>query len=119
VSKSWHLENSVNCPMVAAINVIGGKWKPVVLHMLSEETMRFGELKKNIPPISQKMLTQQLRELELDGIVKRTVYAEVPPRVEYSLTERGATLKPILEDLYQWGRENALGKEFTRQTNEI
>lgn len=90
--------------MVSAINIIGGKWKPIILHMLSAGTMRFGELNRNIPPVSQKMLTQQLRELEADGIVKRKVYAEVPPRVEYSLTDRGVTLKPILDDLYAWGQ---------------
>lgn len=94
--------------MVAALNVIGGKWKPMILHMLSAGTMRFGDLKKNIPPVSQKMLTQQLRELESDGIVKRTMYAEVPPRVEYSLTDRGRSLKPILDDLYEWGQQNRL-----------
>ena len=66
--------------------------------------MRFGEIKRHIPPVSQKMLTQQLRQLEADGIVHRKVYAEVPPRVEYSLTERGETLKPILEALYAWGQ---------------
>jgi DNA-binding HxlR family transcriptional regulator len=62
---------------------------------------------KNIPPVSQKMLTQQLRELEADGIIGRKVYAEVPPKVEYTLTERGVTLKPILEKLYEWGKENS------------
>ncbi len=108
MKKQWHTENPLNCPMVAAINVIGGKWKPIVLHMLSTGTMRFGELKKNIPPVSQKMLTQQLRELEADGIVLRTVYAEVPPRVEYSLTAKGATLTPVLNNLYAWGQENNL-----------
>ena len=92
--------------MVSAINIIGGKWKPIILHMLSEGTMRFGELKRNIPPVSQKMLTQQLRELEADGIVNRKVYAEVPPKVEYSLTDRGVTLKPVLQDLYTWGQNN-------------
>jgi DNA-binding HxlR family transcriptional regulator len=90
--------------MVSAVNIVGGKWKPAILHMLSEGTMRFGELKKNIPPVSQEMLTQQLGELELDGIVSRKVYAEVPPRVEYSLTDRGTTLTPILDDLYEWGK---------------
>ncbi len=105
MKKTWHIENSVNCPMVSAVNIIGGKWKPIILHMLSEETMRFGELKRNIPPVSQKVLTQQLRELEADGIVRRQVYAEVPPKVEYSLTELGLTLKPILQDLYAWGRQ--------------
>jgi DNA-binding HxlR family transcriptional regulator len=93
--------------MVVSINMIGGKWKPIILHMLSAGTMRFSELKKNIPPVSQKMLTQQLRQLELDGIISRTIYAEVPPRVEYFLTERGATLTPILQDLYRWGQVHA------------
>lgn len=67
-------------------------------------TMRFGELKRNIPPVSQKMLTQQLRELEADGVVVRKVYAEVPPKVEYSLSTQGETLRSILESLYEWGR---------------
>jgi DNA-binding HxlR family transcriptional regulator len=87
--------------------MIDGKWKPMILHMLSAGTMRFGEIKRNIPPVSQKMLTQQLRELEIDGIICREVHAEVPPRVEYSLTPRGTTLKPILNELYKWGQENA------------
>lgn len=104
--QQWHTENPISCPMVSAINVIGGKWKPIILHMLSDGTMRFGEIKKNIPPISQKMLTQQLRELEADGIVRRKVYAEVPPKVEYSLTDLGTTLKPILQGLYAWGQKN-------------
>jgi len=103
VEKRWHIENPLGCPIVSTLNTIGGKWKPMILHMLSGGTMRFGKLKKNIPPISQKMLTQQLRELELDGIVRREIYPEVPPRVEYSLTERGTTLKPILDALYEWG----------------
>ena len=75
--------------------------------------MRFGEIKRNIPPISQKMLTQQLRELEADGIINRKVYAEVPPRAEYSLTDRGITLKPILQDLYAWGQMNILDLKNT------
>lgn len=104
MTKSWHIENPLNCPMVVAINVIGGKWKPVILHMLSSGSMRFGELKKNIPPVSQKMLTQQLRELEQDGIVSRTVHAEVPPRVEYALSETGMSLVPVIDALYRWGQ---------------
>ncbi len=90
--------------MLTTLNVIGGKWKPMVLHMLFSQTMRFGDLKRNIPPVSQKMLTQQLRELEADGIVARKIYAEIPPRVEYSLTHRGTSLKPILDCLYTWGQ---------------
>ena len=106
MERRWHTENPIACPMVSAINVIGGKWKPIILHMLLDGTMRFGVIKKNIPPISQKMLTQQLRELEVDGIVHRQVYAEVPPKVEYSLTELGVTLSPILQELYTWGQKN-------------
>lgn len=108
MKKQWHTENPIGCPLVSAVNIIGGKWKPIILHMLSEGTMRFGELKKNIPPVSQKMLTQQLRELEADGIVNRKVFAEVPPRAEYSLTGRGVALKPILQDLYAWGQQLGL-----------
>ena len=105
MDRRWHTENPISCPMVSALNVIGGKWKPIILHMLLDGTLRFGVIKKNIPPISQKMLTQQLRELEMDGIVQRKVYAEVPPKVEYSLTELGASLEPILLELYAWGQE--------------
>ena len=107
MQKTWHIENPLDCPMIMTINVIGGKWKPVILHMLSSGSMRFGQLKKNIPPVSQKMLTQQLRELELDGIVSRTVYPEVPPRVDYALTALGKGLSPVIETLYRWG-ENYL-----------
>jgi DNA-binding HxlR family transcriptional regulator len=103
MKKQWHLENSINCPLVAAISIVGGKWKPNILHMLGEGPMRFGELMRNIPPVSQKMLTQQLRELEFDGIVHRELYPEVPPRTEYSLTQRGESLMPILQNLYAWG----------------
>ncbi|MFO1384597.1 MAG: helix-turn-helix domain-containing protein [Chitinivorax sp.] len=103
MQKQWHSDNPLQCPMVNALNQIGGKWKPIILHMLSSGTLRFGELQRNIPPVSQKMLTQQLRELEADGLVTRVVYAEVPPRVEYSLSARGESLRPILDALYQWG----------------
>lgn len=103
MKKQWHMDNPLKCPMVRAINVIGGRWKPIILHILSEETQRFGELRKKIPPVTQKMLTQQLRELEADGLIKRQVYAVVPPKVEYSLTAKGKDLTPILNELYDWG----------------
>lgn len=103
MKKQWHTENPLRCPMVRALNVIGGRWKPVILHILSEDTHRFGELRKKIPPVTQKMLTQQLRELEADGVIIRQVYAQVPPKVEYSLSAKGRTLVPILIDLYKWG----------------
>jgi DNA-binding HxlR family transcriptional regulator len=106
--KQWHIENTVDCPLVAAVNIVGGKWKPIILHMLSEETMRFGQLQRAIPPVSQKMLTQQLRELEADGVVHRALYPGKPPRTEYSLTARGASLRPILQALYAWGAAGAL-----------
>lgn len=115
MEKPWHVENPLDCPMVMTINIIGGKWKPVILHMLSSNSMRFGQLKKNIPPVSQKVLTQQLRELELDGIVSRTVYPEVPPRVDYALTALGESLTPVIETLYRWG-EDHLGSETHKQS---
>jgi DNA-binding HxlR family transcriptional regulator len=106
VERRWHIENPGDCPMAVAVSMIGGKWKPIILHMLADRTLRFGELRRNIPPVSQKMLTQQLRELEADGLVIRTVHPEMPPRVEYRLSERGRTLSPILDDLYVWGQAN-------------
>jgi len=91
------------CPVTATISVIGGKWKPIILWILLSETHRFGELKRKIPKITQKMLTQQLREMERDGIVHRKVYAIVPPKVEYSLTENGSSLSPIMQAMADWG----------------
>lgn len=114
MDKFWHIENPLDCPMIMTINIIGGKWKPVILHMLSSGSMRFSQLRKNIPPVSQKVLTQQLRELELDGIVSRTVHPEVPPRVDYALTEQGESLTPVIEALYQWG-ENHLKIAVVKQ----
>ena len=100
-------QNPRACPIAATIAMLGGKWKPMIVHMLAAGTLRFGQIKRKLPAVSQKMLTQQLRELEADGIVRRVVYAQVPPRVEYSLTAHGAALKPILEALYVWGAEHA------------
>lgn len=94
------------CPVRNTLLVIGGKWKVMILYMLMEKTHRFSELKRTIPKITQKMLTQQLRELEKDGLVSRKVYPEVPPKVEYSLTEFGATLKPVFKTMYRWGNEH-------------
>lgn len=99
------------CRADSALGKIMGKWKPIILLVLmSEGVMRFNELKRSIPDITQKMLTQQLRELENDKLVHREVYAQVPPKVEYSLTEDGKELKPILSALHDWavGHEKQL-----------
>lgn len=95
-----------DCPLTTAMNVIGGKWKVVILGHLFTGAKRFGELKKLIcGDITQKMLTQQLRELEDDGLIHREIYKEVPPKVEYSLTDFGKSLSPILQDLCVWGQK--------------
>lgn len=95
------------CPVRTALAVIGGKWKPVIARYLMLGTRRYGELRKLMPDATQKMLTQQLRELERDGIVARRVYEEVPPKVEYSLTAYGLTLQPVLRELCKWGEKHA------------
>ena len=92
------------CPVDLSIRIIGGKWKPSIIWHIREQTKRFGELKREINGITVKMLAQQLRELEQDGIISRKMYYEVPPRVEYSLTDTGRTLIPVLQSLGNWGR---------------
>ncbi len=94
------------CPVTAALDVIGGRWKPVILFQIREGALRFGELRRKVPRVTQKMLTQQLRELERDGIVNRSVQTVVPPRVDYSLTPYGETLKPLLLSLCEWGKKH-------------
>jgi DNA-binding HxlR family transcriptional regulator len=95
-----------HCPVKATVDVIGGKWKPLVLFFLKRGPQRFNELRRQIPGVTQKMLTQQLRELERDGIVHRRVYAQVPPKVEYSLTRYGDSLRPLLEMMCKWGTKH-------------
>ncbi len=97
-------DNKYSCPVEAAMDVIGGKWKALILHHLFDGTRRFNELKKLIPNVTQRMLTSKLRELEQFGIVHRKVYAEVPPKVEYSLTEFGRTVEPVLWAMHDWGK---------------
>jgi len=97
------------CSVEVALDIIGGKWKGVVLYHLLSGTKRFNELKRLIPSVTQRMLTKQLRQLEEDGIINRIVYAVVPPKVEYSLTETGRLLEPLLNGLRE------LGREFRRQ----
>jgi DNA-binding HxlR family transcriptional regulator len=95
--------NTFQNPVEFALHLIGGKWKIPILWRLRDRTWRYGELRTNIPGITTKMLTQQLRELEADGFVTRKVYPEVPPKVEYSLTKRGQSALPIIESLRTWG----------------
>jgi DNA-binding HxlR family transcriptional regulator len=108
-------ENSVNleneqaleteCPFIFALSLMGKRWKPAILWKMTEGIYRFGEMKRAIPQISEKMLTQHLRELETDGLITRTIYPEMPPRVEYALTKLGSSLQPILKQLNNWGEK--------------
>jgi len=91
-----------HCPFTRAIGTIGNKWKPIIIDVIGTRTTRFGQLAAIIPIISRKVLTEQLKELEGDGLVERAAYSELPPRVEYKLTEKGLAFLPILEDIKQW-----------------
>ncbi len=103
---SEHKMNFDDCPIRNALSLIGGKWKLPIIYNLRVRTMRFSELKKALPQVTQKMLTQQLRELERDGLISRKVYAEVPPKVEYTMTPIAKKLEPILFQLCSWGMEH-------------
>ena len=91
------------CPVETTLTLIGDKWKVLILRDLMNKTLRFGELKRSIGTVSQKVLTAQLRDLEHDGLVHREVFAEVPPRVEYSLTDTGRSLEPVIDSMRIWG----------------
>lgn len=93
------------CPVATTVNLIGNKWKLLILRDLLAGTKRFGELRKSVAGISQKVLTDNLRSLEEDGIVIRKIYAEVPPRVEYSLSDLGNSMRPIIKDMEDWGKK--------------
>ncbi len=100
------LDCSPGCTVEATLGLIDGKWKGVILYHLREGTHRFGELRRKMPNVTQRMLTNQLRELEEDGLIDRKIYAQVPPRVDYSLTERGRSLEPVIVALKAWGDAN-------------
>lgn len=100
-----YLKKQYRCPVELTIDILGGKWKVLILWQLSIETLRFCQLKKLFPKITQKILTQQLRYLEERGLIIRTTYPEIPPKVEYSLSELGKTVKPILDKMNEWGQQ--------------
>ncbi|AZB72909.1 winged helix-turn-helix transcriptional regulator [Synechococcus elongatus] len=93
-----------NCPAEIALRVMQGRWKLLIIRELADGVRRFSDLQRSLTGVSQKVLTSQLRELEADGVLARTIYPEVPPRVEYALTERGQALLPVLEGLHAWGQ---------------
>lgn len=113
------VRRSLGCAVEVTTAVMGGKWKPVILYQLLDGSKRFGELRKTFGGVSQRSLTLQLRELEADGIVHRQVFAEVPPRVEYSLTDYGRSLAPVLDAMRAWGlsyRDRVEGRAETGTT---
>src|ERR1044072_5374676 len=95
---------ALGCPVEQTLDLIGGKWKGVIIYHLLDSTKRFNELRRKLPTATQRMLTRQLRELEECGLVRRDVFAQVPPRVDYSLTEEGRTLAPIILAMHDWGQ---------------
>ncbi|MEV0563310.1 helix-turn-helix domain-containing protein [Dactylosporangium sp. NPDC050588] len=107
MSRGPVLDKRYHCPVELAVDVIGGRWRPVVLAHLKEGVHRYGELRRRMPQISEKMLVQRLRELESDGLVSRHDHGTVPPHVEYRLTDEGASLAPVLQALYDWGSARA------------
>ena len=102
-------DNGPDCPVTHCLSVIGGKWKPVILFMISHRVNRFGAMQRGAPKITKQMLTQQLRELEADGVLTRTVFAEIPPRVEYALTDKGRGLLPVVGAMRDWGTADLAG----------
>ena len=97
------------CPVTYTMSMIGGKWKPIILYLISKGANRFGILQRGIDGISKQMLTKQLREMEDDGILDRKIFAEIPPRVEYSISEKGKSLFPIIDAMRSWGELNLAG----------
>ena len=114
MAKHAKYDCSGGCPVEATLDLIGGKWKGMLLYHLLDGTLRFNELRRRLPNVTQRTLTKQLRELEDGGLVRRQIYAEVPPRVEYSLTPLGESLRPIVMALKRWG-DNYLAQPVPRK----
>ena len=102
--------NEINCPVTAMLQLIGGKWKPVIMYCLKSGTRRFGEIAARIPTISRKVLTDQLKELEIDKLIERKQFKEIPPRVEYSLSELGKSMAPVFDEMAKWGTKHIVKK---------
>lgn len=107
------IENPGDCPLTHAMNIIGGKWKLIIIYFLSTGPLRFGKLLFFIPAISRKVMVDQLKELEADGLIIRTAYAEIPPRVEYHLSDKAEKLMPILQQLSEWSKTNMATLHFS------
>jgi DNA-binding HxlR family transcriptional regulator len=118
MAKARHsdLECDPGCSVEATVSLLEGKWKCVILYRLAHGTLRFNELRRAIPNVTQRMLINQLRELETDGLVHRLVHSQVPPRVDYSLTERGRSIVPVLAAMKEWGDRNMSVFDNRRQT---
>lgn len=112
-------ETKMQCPVAAMLELIGGKWKPVILYCLRSDTRRFGEIAARIPAISRKVLTDQLKELEQDHIIIRKQFNEIPPRVEYSLSALGKSMAPVLAEMEKWGNENILNKQKHQDNSQL
>jgi DNA-binding HxlR family transcriptional regulator len=111
------INNDFKCGVTETMNLIGGKWKPIILWVLQKGPKRFGILDLYIPSISRKVLTEQLKELEIDGLIERTEYAEIPPRVEYQLSKKGKEISPILKSMCDWGCKNIEEKLKTKKVS--
>ncbi|MDE7291045.1 MAG: helix-turn-helix transcriptional regulator [Treponemataceae bacterium] len=109
----------IECPVATTVQLIGNKWKLLIIRNLRVRPWRFNELQKNLDGISQKVLTDSLRSMEADGLVTRTVYAEVPPRVEYALSDLGKTMRPILDAMEAWGKSYKLMSNKKRKMQKI
>jgi DNA-binding HxlR family transcriptional regulator len=115
-TKKTFIFDENTCPVTATMKVLGGKWKPILINAIYfTAPARFGELKRSVVGITQSMLTQQLRELEDDGIICRKIYAQIPPKVEYTLTDFGLTLSPVIQTLAAWGKEFKLKKQRVKR----
>ena len=107
------MKTNYNCSVEATLEVLGGKWKTLILYHLTDQTLRYNSIKKLIPNISYKVLTSQLKQLELDGLIHRVDYEQVPPKVEYSLSEYGESLRPVLASMCKWGSNRIQDLEFS------